>query len=482
MPSKFFTYFFLLITANVFAQNDIDALRYSQLTFGGTARFNSMAGSMGALGGDISTLSFNPAGVAIMRKSDFNFSPSFFSQSSESNYNNRLGNDGKFNFNFGNIGVVFSGGQSEDPNKVGWAGFNFGIAYNRTNNFHARHSILGNNNSSSLLDVMASSANGKSPDELDQFSELLAFNTYLIDTIPGEINQYESAIPSGTLINQIKTIETAGSMGETVISFAGNYSNRLYLGASIGFPTIKYREESSYVESDLNDSIPNFLNSYSYNSSLYTKGSGFNFKMGAIYRATDWMRFGAAFHTPTYFTMEDTYNNALNIKYDDGTDYTETSPDGDYKYNLVTPMRAMGSFAFILKKKASINVDYEYVDYSNASLRSSPNVFVDVNNTIRQKYISGSNIRVGGEFKTGPFSVRGGYALYGNPFKSSSVDASRASYTAGLGMRDNNYYLDFAFVLTQYKEQYYLYDPSFVKPATIINHQASFIFTLGFRF
>ncbi|HSH66758.1 MAG TPA: hypothetical protein VLB84_13425, partial [Bacteroidia bacterium] len=58
----------LLCTLHSYSQNDIDAMRYSQLTFGGTARFNSMAGSMGALGGDISTLSFNPAGIGIFRK------------------------------------------------------------------------------------------------------------------------------------------------------------------------------------------------------------------------------------------------------------------------------------------------------------------------------------------------------------------------------------------------------------------------------
>jgi hypothetical protein len=69
------------------AQNDVDAMRYSQLTFGGTARFASMAGSMGALGGDISTLSFNPAGIALFRKTELSITPSFFSQTTTSTYN-----------------------------------------------------------------------------------------------------------------------------------------------------------------------------------------------------------------------------------------------------------------------------------------------------------------------------------------------------------------------------------------------------------
>jgi len=30
---------------------------------------------------------------------------------------------------------------------------------------------------------------------------------------------------------------------------------------------------------------------------LETRGSGFNMKLGVIYRAADWLRLGAAFHT-----------------------------------------------------------------------------------------------------------------------------------------------------------------------------------------
>ena len=79
------------------AQNDIDAMRYSQLTFGGTARFASMAGSMGALGGDISTLSFNPAGLAIFRKTEITITPSIFSQTTSSTYNGNNEIDKKLN-------------------------------------------------------------------------------------------------------------------------------------------------------------------------------------------------------------------------------------------------------------------------------------------------------------------------------------------------------------------------------------------------
>src|SRR4030066_116695 len=82
-----------------FAQKEIDALRYSQLTYGGTARFTSMAGAFGALGGAFSSLSINPAGIGIYRKSEFTFTPSFFMQGTTSDYKGNSLYDYKTNVN-----------------------------------------------------------------------------------------------------------------------------------------------------------------------------------------------------------------------------------------------------------------------------------------------------------------------------------------------------------------------------------------------
>ncbi len=49
---------FMLIPALGWAQSDEDALRYSQLTFGGTARYVGLGGAFGALGADFPDLFF----------------------------------------------------------------------------------------------------------------------------------------------------------------------------------------------------------------------------------------------------------------------------------------------------------------------------------------------------------------------------------------------------------------------------------------
>src|ERR1035437_9082267 len=114
----------VFLSNTTFAQNEVDALRYSQLGFfGGTARSAGMAGSFGALGGDFSTLSTNPAGIGLYRRNEVFFTPSFF--------------------NFGSIGVVLS--HYNDEIKNGWKGFSFGFGYNRTNDFNNRMQMQGKN-------------------------------------------------------------------------------------------------------------------------------------------------------------------------------------------------------------------------------------------------------------------------------------------------------------------------------------------------
>ena len=48
-----------------YGQGAIDAYRISQPDMKGTARFMGMGGAFSALGGDLSTLSQNPAGIGI---------------------------------------------------------------------------------------------------------------------------------------------------------------------------------------------------------------------------------------------------------------------------------------------------------------------------------------------------------------------------------------------------------------------------------
>lgn len=468
---------------SAFAQNDIDAMRYSQLTFGGTARFASMAGSMGALGGDISTLSFNPAGIAIFKKTELSISPAIFSQTTSSVYNANTSSDGKLNLNIGSIGLVATINLINEKNTSGWENINFGFAHNRTNNFHNRMDIQADNKTGSLLDVFVANANGNTDSEFDGFSTNLAWQTWLInpDNDSNTYLQYNHVVPNyGT--RQRKLVETTGSMGETVISFGANYKSKLYLGGTLGIVRVRYNEESTFEEIDEKDTIANFK-SFTYGQNLSTSGNGVNLKLGAIYRPTDWMRIGAAVHTPTSISLNDKYSSFMKSDLENGIKYDTVSPDGEFDYRVTTPFRAIGSVGFVIKKIGLINAEYEYVDYSSAQLHSTPNVFSDVNTLIRSKYTSTGNLRVGGEVRLDPIAIRLGYALYGSPFKNNeNKNANRSSYTAGIGYRQDHFYIDFAYVLTKYTEFNYLYN---TPTSTIVENSyknSSFMFSLGVRF
>lgn len=464
------------------AQNDIDAMRYSQLTFGGTARFASMAGSMGALGGDISTLSFNPAGIAVYKKSELTITPSFLAERTSTSYNQTSSGDRKLNLNFGNVGLVATF-KLKDTNRYGWESFHIGIGYNRTNSFQMRSTIEGYNTSSSLLDTYVANANGHSSGDFDQFSTGLAWSSWLIndDTTAGT-NQYNHVIPNYGEY-QRKSIDAKGSMGETDISFGGSYRNKVLIGATIGFANAKYSEEAIYEEKDAADSIANF-SSFTFTQNLDSKGSGINLKLGVIVKATDWLRLGAAVHTPTaFYSFSDDYSSSMSSDLENGITYQNQSPIGHFDYSVITPFRAIGSIGFIANKLGLLNVDYEYVDYSAASLRSSPNVFADVNSTIRTKYHATQNLRIGGEFRLDPVAIRLGYALYGSPFVADdNKNATRSSYTGGVGFRSEKYFIDFAYVLNKYSEYSYLYDPNISNPVKSDYTTSSFMVTFGLRF
>jgi hypothetical protein len=466
---------------SLLAQNEIDALRYSQIRYGGTARFTAMSEAFGALGGDFSVLSTNPAGIAIFRRSEFTFTPSFFNQKTSSNFKGNQLDDYAYNVNFNNAGIVLS--YYEPETKNAWKGVMFGFGYNRTNNFWNRISMAGKNTSSSLLDVFVADAvaSGGDTNAMDPFGTQLSLNTFAIwkDTADGNFYHHLQTIYGE---QQNKSVTTRGSMGETVFTLGGNYSDKLYMGVTLGIPHIRYDEEFTYIETA--DSSLNGFHSFELNQSLRTTGVGFNFKFGIIYRLTDWVRVGGALHFPSYFNMHDNWSsNAITTFKNPNQSFSAKSPTGLFDYSLITPIRTMMSVGFVIKKMGLIGADYEFVDYSSATLRSAKYKYLNENRAIREKYTEANNIRIGTEWKIHPLSIRGGFAYYSSPYKrGSGNNGSRIDYSAGIGFREENFFLDFAFVYSQIKENYYFYKVPSIDPSVNTSTNISALMTLGFKF
>ncbi len=481
-----------------YAQNDQDALRYSLLYHGGTTRNMSMGGAFGALGGDMSTLSNNPAGIAIYRKSEFSFTPGLQTNKTKSSYLGSENEDSKVNLNVNSLGVVLSYTPPASKAEGILKGWNFGIAYNKLNNYNSKTIYEAKNPKNSLLNYYAQQAYGNNPSELENlfpFDVNLAYYGFLIDTnynMFGDSSTYLSAIPAGGEL-QRRTVETSGRMGEMAFSFGGNFDHKLYLGATVGFTSLVYNEEVTYEEIDVDNTIIYEDSTYDFksfklNQDLNTVGSGINFKFGAIYKPAEWVRLGAAIHSPTYFyEMHDDYSTSIRSVLQ-GYDETFQSPQGAFDYQVTTPFRAMGSIAFIIMEYGLVSMDYEIVDYSMAKLNSTNYKFRNENEVIKNKYTQAANLRFGTEWKYGPLSVRGGYALYGSPFAkdvaTSETDLSTDMISFGLGYRQEGYFVDLGYAQAKRGEFYrpYKLQDQIVDGATYKSAATNIQLTLGARF
>jgi hypothetical protein len=473
----------LVLGIPVRAQNELDALRFSMTDPGSTARFIGLGGAFGALGGDFSTLSLNPAGLGVYRSSEFTITPSMSYQSVQSGYFGTTEEDIKYNFNLNNVGLVFSMPLGRGSDEPGWKYFNLGFGLNRHNNFNTNWRAEGFNNRNSLMTSILEMANRQgSVENLDDFITGLAWDTYLLDMFDG---QFFVDMPDGNVLQQVDAT-ISGSTREFVLSAGANYNDVFYVGATVGIPSIRYEEETIYVETDSQD-FNDVFNSLTYRNWHETKGSGFNVKVGAIVRLFDILRLGAAVHTPTFYSLEDTYwssmRSDLNLDYD--TRHA-TSLTGISQYELNTPLKAIGSVGLVLGEFGLLSLDYEYADYTTARLRGDDYPFTDENRAIRNYFNTQHTIRLGGEIRLNPLALRAGYGFYSNPYIDAIDNAQRSVLSAGFGIRDRRYFLDFAYAYSFFSEGYEPYVVEMhgsASPIIARDFSAStYRVTLGWRF
>jgi hypothetical protein len=472
------------IALSASSQNLVDALRYSQTFPGSSARALSMGGAFGSFGGDVSSLSINPAGIGVFRKSEFSVTPGFIYSIDKADYKSGNAEDFKYAFKLNSIGIISALNNKKNSDL---AGFNIGFTYNRIKDFNNNIMIEGVNSDNSLADFFMDNSNGLDPEELDAFYERLAFDAYVIDTIPGSAFEYDT--PVLLPITQRKTIHTEGGMGDWALSLGANINHKLYVGASFGFISVRYKELS--VHSEYDDLNHNDFDNFRFSEELTTEGSGFNLKAGFIVKPVNLLRIGGSVNFPTRIKLRDEYYSTMRSAFDNGNSYTvyPTYSDGSRydvwlsDYDLVTPLKINGSLGLQIDKIALLGFDIEFVDYSTARLREIDVVydFSDRNTEIQETYKSVINIKTGAEVRTGQLSYRGGFAYYPSPFRSSEInkDASRIDITAGLGFRDKKYFFDLGGVYSLQEEKYSLYYDNI---ASISRAKFMLLATAGIRF
>ncbi|MFQ3332925.1 MAG: hypothetical protein ACI8ZH_000819, partial [Flavobacteriales bacterium] len=172
-----------LSSITLVAQNEIDALRFSQNEPLGSARFTAMSGAFGSLGGEFSGLSLNPAGIGMYQFSEFTFTPSFILNSTASYYTEKETNYNS-GLKIGNIGLVFSSRMENSD----WKRVNFAIGWNQLANYNSNIRIQGANNTSTLVQSILDISDGHRIDELNSLYSAPAFWSNLIDLADNSVD------------------------------------------------------------------------------------------------------------------------------------------------------------------------------------------------------------------------------------------------------------------------------------------------------
>ena len=375
---------------------------------------------------------------------------------------------------------------------------NFGYAYNQNNSFNEDIGITGINSTSSMADYWAESSNGLHFNNLGK-AQGMAYDAWLIDTITGSgrinpttgnfgydyasIFSFYGEQPSTYGQSLRRIITNSGTAGEHSFSLGSNFNNNLFAGVTLTYARFNYQGHYEHFETDPNDNVPDF-NSLSYVNHLDATGSGFNAKVGIIYLPVEFIRLGAAVHTPTIYRVQEYYYEDLSSSFDDGERF-EISPDPfRFDYRVTTPWRFLAGAALQIEKSATLSFDYEFVDYGSSkfSRASDGYQYEDENADIQDIYKGAHNIRIGGEYRLGGLYLRGGYGMYGKAFSESEAnsDTFQRTIAGGLGFRSSSFYIDLGFSNLSSSQTYFMYWDA--DPAIIEKNRSSYIITLGFRY
>ena len=459
----------LSISAAYFANaQDVSTIRntaevYSNSSLNGSSKYNSMAGSMGALGGDFSVLNSNPAGIGVSIASEISGT---LSVGNSKNTTSLYGSTMEYKINNTDVGNVGGIASFQIEGSTPWKFVNIGVNYSNQ----------------SLEDYSQSPGNSGLVYPIYDQNNVLVTNL----TFGGHAyNRY-------------------GDVSKMSIGVGGNYDNKFYIGAGLNFHNANLEQyDSARFTSSSNNVTETFSKQY---TPFSESSSGFSASVGVIGKINPQFRLGASVETPTWWNIARVY-----------TEY-ENPTDGTYSEdrNLTSPMKATLSAAFVPNKNFAINVDYslgltkpKYKVYGDAETELNK-FFSDHSNSL-------SEVKVGAEYRIQQFRLRGGYAFSSSPFDAMTIsslsnigDVSNTSYSnlflgkrntigAGIGYDFKAFYIDAAYqnVSSEYNSPFiqgsfanntgyfsnnYIVEVNSSIVSNVKNKKDNFFITLGWKF
>ena len=494
----------LLMTAGAFgyAQTAYDALTFSENNYEGTARSVAMGNAFTALGGDLGSITINPAGSAVANYSQFTITPSLTFTANTAQgvspysdgtlpYFQKAMQSRMTDFTMPNAGLTFNW---ETGRKSGLKNVTFGFVVNRTNSQNEDVYANGTNATTSFMGALASQASGYLASDLANadaydfmpWKYVTGFQSGMISTFGGHDDQYVGAseviyensatgeldIVVGGPLEQTFGRRVDGAKSEYLFNLGGNISDFVYIGANLGFTSISYDYDQYFMEKavDQNDfelGLDNgkkmYFQQMKYKYSYKANGAGVYGKFGIIVTPGAGLRIGAAIQTPASTSISETWAEDGETKFST-EGYSAYSPYIESEYTFTSPMRANFGLAYTFAGLGVISADYEITDYSQMRYSTSNqdrSYFEEVNMDIKKRFGKSHMLRAGLEIKPIPaLAIRGGYGMTTSaekidPWNNTLKPQMTHTASAGLGFSSKGSFFADAAVQTRFLHDEY---------------------------
>ena len=494
----------MILMPSMYAQDIFDAVRYSTDQVKGTARFKSMSGAFGALGGDMSAVSINPAGSAIFNNSHASLSVSNFDTDNTTTYFGNTNGTNNSNFEFSQAGgaFVFKNTNENSP----WGKLVIGLSYEQTGNFDDSFFASGVN-TRSIDSYFLQQAQGLRLDQISLFEgetvtdaygdigatfgyphqqAFLGFESFILepeDILDDANTVYFSNIAPGTF-NQEYSLASTGYNGKFTVNAAVQHKDNISLGINLNSHFINYNRSTYLFEG--NDNPGSIVREVGFENNLATTGRGFSFQLGGIAKLNDILRVGLTYDSPVWYTISEETTQYLATIRESGSETITTILDPRVvnifpDYRLQTPANITASAALVFGKKGLISFDYSRKDFGNTKFKPESDAnFAAQNNAINDLLTAANTYRIGGELRHKQFSFRGGYRLSESPFKDDTFYGDLEGYSLGIGYSFGKTKIDLAYENSERTINHQLYSIGLTDTARVDTDNSEVTLSLSF--
>ncbi|WP_034057150.1 OmpP1/FadL family transporter [Lacinutrix jangbogonensis] len=494
--------FMSMITIN--AQDINDALRYSNGEIIGSARYRALSGAFGALGGDLSAVSVNPAGSAIYNNSFASVSLNISDVDNEMGYfgQTNASSDSDLSLNQGGGLFVF---KNRNENSQ-WRKFAFSVGFDNTKNYDDNWRSRGTN-STSIDQYFLNNAQGLRLDEISALpgessssayagignaygyvyqQAYLGYDSYILEPVSDTDDNtlYTSNIAAGNF-DQEYNYSATGYNGKIAFNLGAQYGDDLYLGLNLNSHFLNYERSTFLYEQ--NNNTGSVVNQVGFENNIVTNGSGFSFQLGTIYKLSNSFRVGFTYDSPTWMTITEETSQYIETIRVDGEENILQIVDPQIvnlfpDYNLQSPSKVTGSLAYIFGKQGVLSFDYSRRDFSKTKFKPKSDAYFRAqNDIIANNLVAAATYKLGGEFKVNQFSFRGGYRFEESPYKNGKTVGDLEGYSFGLGYNFGNTKLDITYDAFNQTRAHQLYNTGLTDAVAIDANNSNITLTLGFR-